>query len=108
MAHPIDVVYAKATVILKTDEGADIPVGMGTHWPANDPLVTGHPDAFTPDPRFGLQFSGEPPEYMHLPPDAPIPAELLAAGGSDADDEDDDPTDLGITIAPRAGRGRRD
>ncbi len=68
----IPVVYALATAVLSTHEGSQVVVQHGTHWPADDPLVREHPEAFTTDPRYGMSWTGEPPRYMALPPDAPV------------------------------------
>lgn len=73
----IRVVYARATMSLMTEDGANVPVRMGSHWPAEDPLVLAHPDQFSGDPRFGMSWTGTPPAYMSLPPDAPLPADGL-------------------------------
>lgn len=32
----------------------------GSHWPASDPFVLAHPDAFSDDVRYGLQFTVDP------------------------------------------------
>lgn len=64
----MDVVYAKATVRLPTDEehGGGVVAG-GSHWPADDPVVRAHSDLFSPDPRYGLAFS-VPPAGWDDPP----------------------------------------
>lgn len=54
------------------DLGHPIHVQMGSHWPADDPLVRARPDLFTTDCRFGLSWAGDPPAFMSLPPDADI------------------------------------
>jgi hypothetical protein len=77
----IAIVFCKAQGALPDGIGGYQPVTLGEHRPADDPLVRRHPDAFSPDPRFGMRWSGEPPEYMALPPDAPIPVEMTARAG---------------------------
>lgn len=71
----IRVVFATATMSLLTADGANVPVQMGSHWPAEDPLVRQHPAQFADDPRFGLSWTGQPPAYMSLPPGEPIPSD---------------------------------
>ena len=61
-------VFAKSTAVVN-DSGAPVPVQMGSHWLADDPLVKARPDLFTTDCRFGLAWSGEPPHVMSIPPD---------------------------------------
>lgn len=60
--------FAKATASLG-DLGYPITVQGGSHWLADDPLVKAHPDLFTADCRYGLTWSGEPPECLSVPPD---------------------------------------
>lgn len=76
---PIDVVYAKINASLSMPSGHTVAVHVGTHWPATDPVVRQHPDAFTADPRFGMSWTGETPYYMNLPPDVPIDSPVPAA-----------------------------
>jgi hypothetical protein len=52
----VRVVYAKGTFT-----SGPYMVRAGTHWPAEDPVVKAHPDAFSEDPRYGLFYSVEPP-----------------------------------------------
>ena len=54
------VVFAKATTMVMYANGRSEMVGLGTHWPASDPIVQSHPDLFTEDPRVGLSFTVEP------------------------------------------------
>ena len=49
------VVYATASAVI-----GDAMVRMGTHWPANDPLVLSNPSFFSEDPKYGLVFTREP------------------------------------------------
>jgi hypothetical protein len=51
-------------------------VHKGSHWPADDPVVAAHPEAFSPDPRYGLQFSQQPPGW-----DDPPVEQVTAAPG---------------------------
>jgi len=64
----LDHVFAKGTVSLLLD-GRPVGVAGGSHWLADDPLVTAHPGAFTRDCRYGLSFSGEAPAVLSVPPD---------------------------------------
>jgi len=49
----MDIVFATRTFVTGT-AGA---VVLGTHWPADDPIVRAHPECFTADPRYGLSSS---------------------------------------------------
>ncbi len=60
--------FAKATFEGNAG-GAPVPVQGGSHWLADDPLVLAHPGMFTPDCRYGLAWSGEPPACLSIPPD---------------------------------------
>jgi len=64
----VDVVFAKDTVMLTSSDGGSVPVRKGSHWSASDSLVRENPAWFTPDPRYGLSWSGEPPAEMAEPP----------------------------------------
>lgn len=66
-------VFAKATTVA-TDVGYPVTVQGGSHWLADDPLVLARPDLFTQDCRYGLVYSGEPPECMSVPPGETDPA----------------------------------
>lgn len=65
-------VFAKSTAVLN-DLGYPVTVQGGSHWLADDPLVVAHPDLFTTDCRYGLAWSGDPPECLSVPPDAADP-----------------------------------
>jgi hypothetical protein len=56
----MDVVYAKSTGHYSTGTGHTVLVVVGSHWPANDPLVRQYPDTFSDDPAYGLNFSVPP------------------------------------------------
>lgn len=56
----IDAVFATQDFPCETHLGARVMVHKGSHWPADDPLVTRYPDRFSPDPRWGLQYTQEP------------------------------------------------
>jgi len=60
-------VFAKATATVG-DVGYPVTVQGGSHWLADDPLVKAHPDLFTADCRYGLAWSGDPPECLSIPP----------------------------------------
>lgn len=67
-------VFARATAST-TDLGYQFMVEKGRHYLADDPIVKARPDLFTEDCRYGLAFSGEPPEVMKIPPeDDDLPA----------------------------------
>ena len=66
-------VFAKATAVLG-DLGYPVTVQGGSHWLADDPLVVAHPDLFTADCRYGLAWSGDPPECLSVPPDGEDPS----------------------------------
>ena len=69
----LDHVFAKVTTVAN-DLGYPLTVQGGSHWLADDPLVLAHPDLFTRDCRYGLAFSGEPPECLSIPPDEGDPS----------------------------------
>jgi hypothetical protein len=56
----IDVVYAMGTELVNMSTGTSVPVQKGTHWPATDPVVLARPNLFTPDARYGLQYTAPP------------------------------------------------
>jgi hypothetical protein len=62
------VVFATETGSLPMPLGGQVFVQKGTHWPADDAVVRANPGWFTPDPRYGLSWSGEPPASMSEPP----------------------------------------
>jgi hypothetical protein len=64
----VDVVYATGTARLALPDGGGGIVRKGTHWPADDPVVTAHPELFSADPRYGLEFSQEPAGYRENMP----------------------------------------
>lgn len=64
----MDVVYAKYSAAIATPGGGQAVIQGGTHWPADDPLVQANPGVFTADPRYGLNWYGEPPPEMAEPP----------------------------------------
>lgn len=68
----LDHVFAKATTVAN-DLGYPVTVAGGSHWLADDPLVIANPGLFTVDCRYGLAFSGEPPEVLSIPPDEDEP-----------------------------------
>ena len=65
----MDIVYAKYSAYVPTPDGGGVGVAAGTHWPASDPVVAvAPPDMFSPDPRYGLNWYGDPPPEMAEPP----------------------------------------
>lgn len=59
----IEVVYAMARALLPSSTGRSILIVKGSHWPVTDPVVKGHPQLFSPDPRWGMHYSVEPEGY---------------------------------------------
>lgn len=55
----MDVVFATQTGSLVL-EGAQVNVQVGSHWPAEDPIVRQYPGMFSTDPRYGLRFTDQP------------------------------------------------
>ena len=64
----MDVVYPKYDAFAAVGDGSYRTVRKGEHYPADDPVVLANPDVFTPDPRYGLQWTGAPPPEMADPP----------------------------------------
>ena len=59
------IVYAKSSCWTATPEGIPWYVNFGSHWAAEDPLVRMHPELFTEDPLYGLNYSdGYKPDEM--------------------------------------------
>lgn len=56
----IEHVFAVADFPATAPSGARVIVRKGSHWPVDDPIVQEHPDSFSDDPRWGLQYSREP------------------------------------------------
>jgi hypothetical protein len=71
----MDVVYATATAVVPLPGGGRAHVAKGTHWPADDPVVLGQPSLFSPDARYGLNFSTPPAGF-----DAPVEQATAAPG----------------------------
>ncbi len=71
----IRVVYAMDTRRVELAAGGFGVVQKGSHWPADDPIVLQHPDVFSDDPRWGMNYSVEPAGY-----DAPIEQATAAPG----------------------------
>lgn len=56
----LDIVFAKETFIAAhPTTGVSVAVAIGTHWPADDPVVLAYPKFFIADPRYGLSCSDE-------------------------------------------------
>jgi hypothetical protein len=62
------VVFATTTAAVTMPDGSTRRVQHGSHWPADDPVVTQNPGLFADDPRYGLTYSGNPPPEMADPP----------------------------------------
>lgn len=70
------VVYATSTAVVALPNGGRAHVMKGTHWPADDPVVSVAPsDLFSDDARYGLQFTEQPAGY-----DAPVEQATAAPG----------------------------
>jgi hypothetical protein len=61
----MDVVYVKYDAYVEAVHRA---VRVGEHYPADDPAVKAMPGAFSPDPRYGVQWNGPPPPELAEPP----------------------------------------
>jgi hypothetical protein len=75
----MDVVYAMWPFAV--DAFTD-PVKKGDHFSANDPLVKRFPERFSPNPCFGMRWTGTPPPEMADPPGQPsrsVPVEQVTA-----------------------------
>lgn len=70
----MNVVYANTTTHVASGSGHTVLVILGTHWPANDPIVQAHPELFSDDARTGLYYS-QPPvaaaAVLDTPPASP-------------------------------------
>jgi hypothetical protein len=51
----VKVVFASASAVI-----GQAMVRMGTHWPADDPLVLANPSFFSEDPKYGLVYTRKP------------------------------------------------
>jgi hypothetical protein len=71
----IPVVFASATKRVELPGGGFGVIQKGSHWPADDPIVLAHPEVFSDDPRWGMNYSVEPPGY-----DAPVEQTTAAPG----------------------------
>ncbi len=59
----IRVVYATEQKRVELPYGGYGVIQKGTHWPADDPIVKEHPQSFSTDPRWGMNYSVEPAGY---------------------------------------------
>lgn len=71
----MDVVYAMVTAPVEVSPGLGGMVQKGSHWPADDPVVRAHPEYFSADARYGLNYSVEPAGW-----DAPVEQATKAPG----------------------------
>ena len=71
----MEVVYAKYDAYAAIGDGSFRSVRQGEHYPAGDPVVRANPGMFSPDPRYGMQWTGTPPPEM-----AEAPVEQATAG----------------------------
>jgi len=54
----MDYVFANDTrLVSHPKDGSTVPLNIGEHWPADDPVVKAYPQLFTDDPRYGLRSS---------------------------------------------------
>ena len=65
--------FAKANAVV-AELGYPVTVANGSHWLADDDLVLARPDLFTTDCRYGLAYSGDPPQCLSVPPDEDDPS----------------------------------
>jgi hypothetical protein len=73
----MDVVYAMWPFSVDVFTPA---VEKGQHFPADDPLVKRFPERFSPDPRYGMRWTGTPPtEMAEAPGRASAPVEQATA-----------------------------
>lgn len=61
------IVYATSTTSVALEGGGSGTVVFGSHWPADDPIVRAHPDLFSDDARYGMNYSVEPAGYGDPP-----------------------------------------
>ena len=73
----MEFVYPKYDAYVAVGDGSSRMVRVGEHWPADDPVVKARPDVFSPDPRYGAQWTGPPPPELA---DAPVEAATAAPG----------------------------
>jgi hypothetical protein len=74
----MDVVYAMASAHVGGADDLMVFVNVGSHWPADDPVVTRNPSLFSSDPRFGLRTSVPLPDDPGN--DAPVEQATRAPG----------------------------
>lgn len=53
----MNVVYATTSAHVGGPDELMVFVNVGSHWPADDPVVRRNPGLFSTDPRFGLRTS---------------------------------------------------
>jgi hypothetical protein len=63
----IPTVYAVDTRVIPLETGGTVTVRKGTHWAAEDPFVRSHPELFSQDPRYGMEYTQEPAGYGDPP-----------------------------------------
>lgn len=63
----MQVVYATSRAMVTLENGNQVLVVKGQHWPDTDPVVTAQPSLFSTDPRWGLTYSAEPAGYDDPP-----------------------------------------
>ena len=71
----IEPVFATTSATVTTEAGATLLVRKGTHWPADDPIVRQHPDLFSADARYGMQYTRQPAGF-----NAPVEQATAAPG----------------------------
>lgn len=57
---PITPAFAKSGAVVTLSGGDQVQLRPGDHYPDDDPLVLGHPDLFSSDPRYGLRWTARP------------------------------------------------
>jgi len=63
------VVYVKVdSAVVTLPDGTPWTVAKGQHYPADDPVVKANPGMFSPDARYGVNWTGPPPPELAEPP----------------------------------------
>jgi hypothetical protein len=65
----MQVVYVKVdSAVVTLPDGTPWTLMKGQHYPADDPVVRANPGMFSPDPRYGVTWTGPPPAELAEPP----------------------------------------
>lgn len=63
----MQVKYATGNAVVPREEGGNVQVRKGSHWPADDPIVLSQPSLFSDDPRYGMNYSVKPAGFDEPP-----------------------------------------